>query len=72
MAVPKIRALAAGLAGIQKVDQAISKETGTKPAFRRGGSADRIGSDVLRANSKVRAVGAAARQELSRGGSARR
>jgi hypothetical protein len=30
MAIPKIRAIAAGLAGIQKVDQAISRETGTK------------------------------------------
>jgi hypothetical protein len=68
LAIPKIRAIAAGLAGIQKVDQAISKETGTKPAYRRGGSADapRIGSDVLRANSKVRAVGAAARQGARR------
>jgi hypothetical protein len=68
MANPKVRAIAAGLAGIQKVDQAIGKETGTKPAYRRGGSADapRIGSDVLRANSKVRAVGAAARQGARR------
>jgi hypothetical protein len=37
MASPKVRAIAAGLSGIQKVDQAISKETGTKPAYRRGG-----------------------------------
>jgi hypothetical protein len=36
---PKARAIAAGLAGIQKVDQAISKETGTRPAHHRGGSA---------------------------------
>jgi hypothetical protein len=41
LAIPKIRALATGLAGIQKVDQAISKETGTQPAYRRGGSARR-------------------------------
>jgi hypothetical protein len=41
MQIPKIRAIAAGLAGIQKVNQAISKETGTQPAYRRGGSARR-------------------------------
>jgi hypothetical protein len=36
---PKARAIAAGLAGIQKVNQAISRETGTQPAYRRGGGA---------------------------------
>jgi hypothetical protein len=41
MANPKVRAIAAGLAGIQKVNQAISKETGTKPAYRRCGGARR-------------------------------
>jgi hypothetical protein len=77
MQIPKIRVIAAGIAGIQKVDQAISRETGTKPAYRRGGTADapRIGSDVLKRTSKVRAVGAAAidkgGRELRRGGSAR-
>jgi hypothetical protein len=41
MQIPKIRAIAAGIAGLQKVDRAISAETGTKPAYRRGGSARR-------------------------------
>jgi hypothetical protein len=41
MQIPKIRAIAARLAGLQKVNQAISKETGTQPAYRRGGSARR-------------------------------
>jgi hypothetical protein len=36
---PKVRAIAAGLAGIQKASQAISRETGTQPAYRRGGGA---------------------------------
>jgi hypothetical protein len=85
MANPKVRAIAAGLAGIQKatpvVMRAIQEDPtqllgGSKPAYRRGGSADAlVGSDVLRANSKVRKVGAAAidkgGRELRRGGSAR-
>jgi hypothetical protein len=36
---PKVRAIAAGLAGIQKASQAISRETGTQPPYRRGGGA---------------------------------
>jgi hypothetical protein len=36
---PKVRAIAAGLAGIQKASQAISRETGTQPAYKRGGGA---------------------------------
>jgi hypothetical protein len=65
MANPKVRAIAAGLAGIQKatpvVMRAAQGPTGVTPAYRRGGSAD-----------VLRAVGAAARQELNRGGSSRR
>jgi hypothetical protein len=71
-AIPKIRALGDALMGFQKAGQVLNRWGaelgGSKPAYRAGGRADapRIGSDVLRANSKVRAVGAAARQGARR------
>jgi hypothetical protein len=72
MAIPKIRGITTGLAAMRKatpvVMRAALEPSGPKPAYRAGGRADapRVGSDVLRANSKVRAVGAAARQGARR------
>jgi hypothetical protein len=74
MANPKVRAI---VKANETLNRWGSELGGSKPAYRSGGSADapRIGSDVLRANSKVRAVGAAAidkgGRELRRGGGAR-
>jgi hypothetical protein len=74
MANPKVRAI---VKANETLNRWGSELGGSKPAYRSGGRADAplIGSDALRHNSKVRAVGAAAidkgGRELRRGGSAR-